>query len=83
MRSSGGGASMYVFFVSVDDVMDSGSGRWCEAEVEDGFVGFRTGEGEWDVCELAGWRSDELSRSCSESSVDSASELKYRFVIFR
>lgn len=64
MRSSGGGASMYVFFVRVSVVIVSGSGRcgdgggerrWRELLAdEDVILGLRTGEAEFDVCEDAG-----------------------------
>ena len=61
-----------MFFVRVWAVIDSGSGK---ADFACKFVvGLRTGEGEWDVWEEAGWMNDDASRSCSDISVDSASE---------
>ena len=66
---------MYVFFVRVCVVMSSASGR-AGLRLEVLVVGGRLGDVEFDVCELAGCRREALSRgSCSDISVDSASEV--------
>lgn len=53
----------------------SGSGRLDILALEIGVVGLSVGEGEWLVCDDGGGRLDELSRSCSDIEVVSASEI--------
>lgn len=66
-----------MFFVIVSAVILSGSGRLEDLLCERVLVGLRLGEGEWLVCEETGsCRFEEESRSCSEMTESSASEVR-------